>query len=147
MLPYLGKWEGEFQLDRKRGTYLIYGWVQNKNEYWNRGMQLGHKEETNISALCGIPQSSRQKYIYAIKECNMKNINGNYKNRYIYILLDSQAALKALDSFQINSKLVWKCLQSLLILVEHNREQLILVPGHRGVAGNEVAYTLAEQAS
>jgi len=43
----------------------------------------------------------------------MENVENGYRDRNIYILPDSQAAIKALDSFQINSKLVWDCHQSL----------------------------------
>jgi hypothetical protein len=38
-----------------------------------------------------------QAEVYAIKSCADKNIDRNYKNRNIYILTDSQAAIKALD--------------------------------------------------
>ena len=43
----------------------------------------------------------------------------------------------------INSKLVWECHQSLVKLVEHNRIQLVWVPGHNGIDGNEKANQLA----
>jgi hypothetical protein len=46
----------------------------------------------------------------------------------IYILSDSQAAIKALGKHQITSKLVWDCHQSLIQLAKHNRVQLICVP-------------------
>jgi len=39
---------------------------------------------------------------------------------YLYILSDSQAAIKVFDNFQINSKLVWDYHQSLANLAEHN---------------------------
>jgi hypothetical protein len=39
----------------------------------------------------------------------MENIEKGYTGRNIYILSDSQAAIKAPDSSQINSKLVWDC--------------------------------------
>jgi hypothetical protein len=45
-----------------------------------------------------------QAEVYAIKACNLDR---NYRNRNIYILSESQAAHKALDKHQINSKLVW----------------------------------------
>jgi hypothetical protein len=54
--------------------------------------------------------------VYAIKACIMENLDKGYIGRNIYILPDSQAAIKALDSFQINSKLVWDCHQSLVKL-------------------------------
>ena len=51
----------------------------------------------------------------------MENIEKGYTGRNIYILSDSQVAIKVLDSSQINSKLVWDCQQSLVELAEHNR--------------------------
>jgi ribonuclease HI len=77
----------------------------------------------------------------------MENIEKGYKGRNIYILSDSQAAIKALNNFQINSKLVWDCHQSLMRLAGHNRVQLIWVPGHMGIDGNEMADQLARQGS
>jgi hypothetical protein len=47
--------------------------------------------------------------IYAIKACIMENTQEGYKGRNIYILSDSQAVIKELSIFQINSKLVQDC--------------------------------------
>jgi ribonuclease HI len=77
----------------------------------------------------------------------MENIEKGYKSWNIYILSDSQAAIKALNNFQINSKLVWDCHQSLMRLAQHNRVQLIWVLGHMGIDGNEMADRLARQGS
>jgi ribonuclease HI len=77
----------------------------------------------------------------------MENIEKGYKGRNIYNLSDSPAAFKALNNFQINSKLVWDCHQSLMTLAEHNRVQLIWVPGHMRIDGNEKADQLATQGS
>jgi ribonuclease HI len=71
----------------------------------------------------------------------------HYKNRNIYILSDSQAAIKALDKHQIISKLVWDCHKSPTQLARHNRDQLIWVPGHEGIVGNETADQLARMGS
>jgi hypothetical protein len=87
-----------------------------------------------------------QAEIYGIKACIMENTEKGYKGRNIYILSDSQAAIKANNS-QINSKLAWDCHQSLVRLAEHNRVQLIWVPGHMGIDGNEMADQLARQGS
>jgi hypothetical protein len=51
--------------------------------------------------------------VYAIKACAAENLDRHYKNRNIYILSDSQAAIKALGKHQITSKLVWDCHQTL----------------------------------
>lgn len=55
-----------------------------------------------------------QAELYAIKACIMGNIEKGHKDRNIYILFNIQAAIKVLNNFQINSKLVWDCHQSLL---------------------------------
>jgi hypothetical protein len=85
--------------------------------------------------------------VYAIKACADESIDRNYKNRNIYILSDIQAAIKALDKYQITSKLVWGCHQSITQLTTHNRFQLIWVPGHEGIVGNETADQLTKTGS
>jgi hypothetical protein len=67
------------------------------------GLRRGH------SFSLGLHTTVFQAEIYAIKACIMENIEKGYTGRNICILSDSQAAIKALDSFQINSKLVWDC--------------------------------------
>jgi ribonuclease HI len=89
-----------------------------------------------------------QAEIYAVKACIMENIEEGYTGRNIYcILSDSETVIKAVDSFHINFKLVWECHQSLVKLAEHDRIQLVWVPGHMGMNGNEVADQLARQGS
>jgi ribonuclease HI len=95
----------------------------------------------------GLRTTVFQAEIHAIKTCIMENIEKGYIGRNSCILSDSQAAIKALDSYQINSKLVWDCHQSLVKLAEHDRIQLIWVPGHMRIDGNEVADQLARQGS
>jgi hypothetical protein len=60
---------------------------------------------------------------------------------------DSKVDIKALDTFQINSKLIWDCHQSPVKLAECNRIQLVWVPGYTGIDGNEIADQLAMQGS
>ena len=68
-------------------------------------------------------------------------------NRNIYILSDSQAALKALDSCRVDSRLVLDCIRALNKLGRLNRVVLVWVPGHVGVMGNEMADELARKGS
>jgi ribonuclease HI len=77
----------------------------------------------------------------------MGSIGKDYKDRNIYILLNIQAAIKVLNNFQINSKLLWDCHHSLIKLAEHTRVQLVWVPGHMRIDGNEVADYLAREIS
>jgi ribonuclease HI len=84
--------------------------------------------------------------VYAIKACAVENLDRNYKNKNIYILSDSQAAIKALGKHQITSKLVWDSHQSLIQLARHHRVQLIWVPDHEDI-GHERADQLARTGS
>jgi ribonuclease HI len=88
-----------------------------------------------------------QAEVYAIKACTAENPDRDYKNRNIYILSDSQAEIKAPDNYQINSKLVWDCHQSLVKLAEHNRVQLIWMLCHEGTEGNKTVDQLAKLGS
>jgi len=72
-----------------------------------------------------------------------ENTEKGYTDRNVYILCDSQASIKALNSSQIKSKLVSDCHQSLVKLAEHNRVELVCVPGHMGLYGNMIADELA----
>jgi hypothetical protein len=47
--------------------------------------------------------------------------------------------IKTFDNFQIYSKQVWACHQSLTKLANNNRIQLVNVPGHMDIDGNEIA--------
>ena len=58
---------------------------------------------------------------------------------------DSQAALKALESVTLESKLVLECLECLSELTTHNSVQLVWVLGHEGVLGNERADKLTKK--
>jgi ribonuclease HI len=95
----------------------------------------------------GLHTTKFQAEIYAIKACIMENTEKGYTGKNISILSGNQAAIKARDSFQRNFKLVWDFHQSLVKLAEHNRNQLVWVPGHTGIDGNGIADQIARQGS
>jgi ribonuclease HI len=64
--------------------------------------------------------------------------------RNTYIISDSQAAIKALESFT-NSKLAWDCHQSLVKLAGHNRNQLVWVSIDMEIDGYERTDQVARQ--
>jgi len=105
------------------------------------GLEKGH------SFSLGFHTTIIQAELYAIRACIMGNIEKGYKDRNIYILLNIQAAIKVLHNFQINSKLLWDCLHSLMKLAEHTRVQLVWVPGHVRIDGNEIADYVARESS
>ncbi|XP_039968131.1 uncharacterized protein LOC120779828 [Bactrocera tryoni] len=75
------------------------------------------------------------------------NLQRGYRNERIAILSDSQAALKAISSYELKSLLVQECIDRLNSLAECNQVHLIWVSGHRGIAGNELADELARSAA
>ena len=66
-----------------------------------------------------------------------ESIARGYNGRTITIFSDSQAALMALESVTFKSKLVLKCLECLSELATHNSVQVVWVPVHEGILGNE----------
>jgi ribonuclease HI len=60
---------------------------------------------------------------------------------------DSRAALLALKSYAMSSRVVLQCRNSLQELVLSNRVRLVWVPGHCGIHGNEEANALAREGS
>ena len=88
-----------------------------------------------------------QTEIYAILQCAYENIRRAYKKKRILICSDSQAALKALGSPKVTSRLVAECLDALFALSSLNEVTLVWVPGHQGILGNEQADKFARQAS
>ncbi|XP_070068177.1 uncharacterized protein [Drosophila takahashii] len=74
-------------------------------------------------------------YLDTTKHCNTD----------IFIFSDSQAALRALDSYSTNSLTISECRQSLNEMATHFRISLFWVPGHRNIEGNCIADELARQ--
>lgn len=101
------------------------------------------RPQTNIYISLGKYASIFQAEVYAIAMCAYEIARQGYKNKTIYILSDSQAALKAINSPAINSKIVWECINSLKQLSSSNRTVIGWVPGHAGIDGNEKADELA----
>jgi hypothetical protein len=87
----------------------------------------GYGTRQKLSLSLGKYAAVFQAEVYAIKVCAVGNVDRGYKKRNIYMPLDSQAAIKSLDNYQITSKLVWDCHQPLVKLAKHNRVQLIYV--------------------
>jgi ribonuclease HI len=141
-LPDRSKW-GKLRYHLKKGD--------------SSGIQMGPRQMKALELGCAAMALNKvsvgqyttvfQADVYAIKACDDENIKRRYRERNIYILADSEAAIKALDKFRITSKLVWDCRQSLVTLAEHKRVQLVWVPGHKGIAGDETADQLPKRGS
>ena len=83
--------------------------------------------------------------IFAVMAAILESIARCYNGRTITVFTDSQAALKALESVTVKSKLVLECLECLSELATHNSVQLVWVPWHEGILGNERADELAKK--
>jgi ribonuclease HI len=103
-LPERSEWKEELQHDKKGG--LIWYTDGSKT---NKGTGAGvycYSTGRKLSFSPGQHTTVFQVEVYAIEVCAVENLDRNYKNRNIYILSDSQAAIKALDKHHITSKLV-----------------------------------------
>ncbi|XP_065363259.1 uncharacterized protein LOC135956640 [Calliphora vicina] len=83
--------------------------------------------------------------IYAILICSNECLRRRVRNNKIFVMSDSQAALRALSSYEVRSGVVMDCWTSLNELGTHNELTLCWVPSHEGHAGNERADCLANR--
>ncbi|KAJ8955141.1 hypothetical protein NQ318_009034 [Aromia moschata] len=107
----------------------------------------GKTTRTKLSFALGSYASVFQAEIYAILACGMEILKTAPKRRTIQLCTDSQAALMAIESSKVKSRLVLDCKKILNDLASCNRVILTWVPGRSGVAGNEEADRLARLGS
>jgi hypothetical protein len=82
---------------QKGGTDLVYIWFQDKKKTGAR--VYCHGTRRKLSFTLGQYTTVFQAEVYAIKACAVKNLDRNNENRNIYILSNSQAAIKALGKY------------------------------------------------
>jgi hypothetical protein len=122
--PDRSEWKRGFQPDRNGGLICFTDGSKTKKK-GTEAEVCCHGTRRKLSFSLGQHTTAFQAEMYAIKACIDENLDKGYRNRNIYILSDSQAAIKALGKYQITSKVVWNCHQSLIQLARHNRVQLI----------------------
>lgn len=86
-----------------------------------------------------------QAELFAIDKCAKECLKRSLLDQNIFILSDSQSALKSLGGYVFSSKTAWNCLQSLQELGAQNKVKLLWVPSHLDIEGNEMADTLAKE--
>jgi hypothetical protein len=121
-LPDNRKWQNGFSPANKKGLVWHTGGSNTNEGTGARVYRLSSKKANSFSLV--LHTMVFQTEIYAIKACKIENTENSYRGRTIYILSNSQVAIKTFNNFQINSKLFWDCHQSLVKLAEHNRFQL-----------------------
>lgn len=88
-----------------------------------------------------------QAEMHAIERCAALNLDRGFSQKSIAILSDSQAAIKAIGSDVITSKITWDCITRLNELGQNNKVTIYWVPGHKNIHGNEMADELARRGS
>lgn len=101
---------------------------------------FGIEKSFKLDDNCSIFQAE----VLAIHNALLHLVELNIYNAKVAICIDSQAAIKALYSFTIKSKLVLKCRHTLSLLSENNNILLCWVPGHSDIQGNERVDELAK---
>ena len=85
--------------------------------------------------------------VFAIAEVAKKLIMEKILNEKIIILVDSQAAILAIQNNIVKSHTVLSCIKNLNILGKDNDVTIAWTPGHTGIQGNEKADILAKAGS
>jgi len=103
--------------------------------------------ELQIKVLFRLPDqcSGFQAEVMAIQEAMSHLDTSEHRDIDIFIFSDSQADLRALDSYTTKSKTNSECRKSANEMATHQRINLIWVPGHQNIVGNCIAHVLARQ--
>ena len=103
------------------------------------------RDGTKVTVLLGEYATVFQAELVAIIKCVQNLLESDAIGRRIKICLDSQAALKVLESPRVNSQLARDCKCVLNELAKNNDVGLILVFGHLGIKSKKRADLLSRE--
>ena len=95
----------------------------------------------------GIHSTVFQAEVLAISEVAKNLLWKKMCYQIIVVLMDSQAAIKALTKCTVTSITVLNCIRNLNQLGQQNHVSIAWIPGHAGAHGNEVADYVAKSES
>jgi ribonuclease HI len=129
--PNIIRWFTDASVNENGAGYGIFN-ANTETEYWG---PLGTQAEITQSELA------------AIIICALQIGKNQHRNSRIHLYTDSQAAIKALSSYKVESKMVMDCINALTGIATYNEITLIWTPAHSSILGNEKADLLAKRGS
>ena len=102
--------------------------------------------ETQESIYLGENATVFQAEIMAISTASLSMLDAEIRNKVIQFYIDSQSAIKALDSYIVYNKSVAECKRLLNKLSEYENDIILnWIPGHSNQRGNGIADNLAKR--
>jgi ribonuclease HI len=131
--------------DRKRRKNAIYFYTDGSKIEEKTGFGVFSFESFCTSKKMEDETTIFQAEAHALIYCARKIVSSGLRNKNIYIFSDSQAVLKSLLNPKVTSRTIADCIFYLSEASVNNVVNLIWIPGHGGLLGNEKADELAKQ--
>ena len=142
--PSREEWSnGSAKVNYRSHVYFTDGSVSKHNSGY--GVLYSPKHEI-LKGQCGKLATSKQAELAAIRACCDDAMKRRLKGN-ICIYSDSIGAINALNSYVIDSKQTIDCINSLNQLARTNKVNIVWVPAHSGIYGNEIADKVAKFAA
>lgn len=144
IIPDKKEWEeGSINIEYRSNVFFTDGSVRKNGSGYGIFRAGQHRA---ISGQCGNFATVKQSELAAINACCIEILQSEIDGT-ICIYSDSRAAIAALGSYSINSKLASECARLLEEISHRNEIKIIWIPSHFGIYGNERADSAAKLAA